>query len=449
MQRKRDSFAAWYMTAQMFILLLAFFFCVSPLHEQKIAPVFMWPAAIALLCLMWYRQRERGALPRDFFILAVFVGWVYGTCVLNKDPYLEINQHYMLAVLLGFGAAYPAFRLFEPGDRQRWVNRFAFLAVTVTTLFALVCLYCSLKGIQLHVPFCDDVLGLKYGRLYVFTLYPTEAGCLFMLGCLLAVYLTTASVRLWQRLLWGFCALCQTLCVAFTVSRTAMICVCVGFGMLAFLLVYRGLKKRKQLPRIAAAALALMVVGYGGFRAMLTMTEVLAQTPTVETQPNAPPSGAMLQTRSMEYDMGSFTGRTDLWREAIQVVRERPATLLIGMSDAQVSQIPQRRLGRDTYHLHSVWFETLLLTGLPGLLLYLFMAAALAIACIRLFFAKSAPLSLNVLAILPAAAMMNALMEIYPSYSGKPMDLIFFLTAGAVVAFQRDCRRGIDHSAQK
>lgn len=437
MQRKRASFAMGYLAAQTAILLLAFFFCASPIHQQKIEPVFLWPAAIALMCLLWYRCCDERPFPWDFFCLTAYVGWVYATCVFNGDPYLEVNRHFMLAVLLGFGAAYPTFRLFDAKDRQRWFNRFAAVTVALTAALGAVCLYCCVKGIQLHVPFCDDVLGLKYGRLYAFTLYPTEAACLFMLVCLLAVYLLTAVTGLWRKLLVGACAACLAFCVSLTVSRTAMICLCVGLGMLAFLLIFRALSKRGWLPRVAASVLALGLVAYGGFSAMLAMTTALSGEPAVTDLPVPAVAGVQLQRRSLDYDMGSFTGRTDLWQAGIQAIKERPVTLLVGMSDAQVGLIPQRSLGRDTYHMHSVWMETLLLTGVPGLLLYLFMAVMLVCASVRLFFARGVPFSWNVLAILPPVAMINGLMEIYPSYSGKPMDLLFFLTAGAVMAMDR------------
>ena len=98
-----------------------------------------------------------------------------------------------------------------------------------------------------------------------------------------------------------------------------------------------------------------------------------------------------------------------------------------------MGRIPQG-IGRSEYHLHNVLIEMLLLGGIPGLLLYACFLFTVFKSALRLAFGKDTCLAHRFLAVTPVLLMLNGITEIYPTFSGNVMDMMFFVLAGVVVA---------------
>ncbi|MEG0493405.1 MAG: O-antigen ligase family protein [Clostridia bacterium] len=456
-EKEQNSFAKRNLIALLMILLIQVLFAMSPSHQQKIEPVLLWPVAIALLLFAIYYFRHTGGLPKGMLPALCMVAWMYATRALNGDPYLQLDLHFMLAVLLGFGVFYPAFQLFRGASLSRCFGFFAKIVVCLLTMISCVALYCTFTSTVIKSPFAELELSALIGRLYLFSMHPNEVACTLSIGLFLAVYVILDSKHLWAKLLWMLSALCLWLCVATTVTRTVMITISAGMGMLAFLLTFEALRKRRMLLKVAVSTFSLLcaaVLCFGLFNVATNnlFTAPMMAAPQAQTampqaqaeqqQPSVQPQEEqaeivkqpLLEQRNLMEDMSTFTGRKEIWQAGLQAIKERPKTLLIGMTDAQVARVPIKYTGREVYHMHNAWMETLLLVGIPGLLLYFCFMLRIGLCSVKLFFKQKAPISQRALAIIPAILMVNGLMEIYPSYSGKMMDLLFFLVAGAVVA---------------
>ncbi|MEG1891152.1 MAG: O-antigen ligase family protein [Clostridia bacterium] len=444
LNKKRFSFAKCYFAALLVILLLQVLFCLSPSHQQKIEPVFLWPMAIALLSLALCQFYREGRLLWDLFPALGIVVWMYLSRALNGDPYLQLDLHFMLAVLLGFGVFYSAPFLPKRMALPRYFGILAKAMVCLLSAISCVALYCTFTGTSIGSPFADLQLSALQGRLFFFSMHPNEFACCLSIGFFFAICSSMDAKRLWAKLLWGLMALCLWLCVSATVTRTVMISISIGMGMLAFVLVLHALRKRGSLCKIGIATLSLLCAavlcfGLFSFATSDLFIKSTAGAQDASTQAQADDTlepadrKTLLEQRSLVKDMGTFTGRKAIWQAGLQELKARPITLLIGMTDAAVARIPNKYTERNAYHMHNAWLETLLLAGIPGLALYLCLMLRIAYCCIKLFFSEGAPLSQRALAIVPAILMINALMEIYPSYSGKLMDLLFFLVSGVVV----------------
>ena len=69
--------------------------------------------------------------------------------------------------------------------------------------------------------------------------------------------------------------------------------------------------------------------------------------------------------------------------------------------------------------MHNVLIEMLLLTGIPGLTLYLCLILMVLKGAFQLFFAADTPIYLKFLAVIPPLLMVNGFTEIYPTLSGN------------------------------
>ncbi|MCL1854359.1 MAG: O-antigen ligase family protein, partial [Clostridia bacterium] len=150
-------------------------------------------------------------------------------------------------------------------------------------------------------------------------------------------------------------------------------------------------------------------------------------------EPAQQSSGEILE-RTFSNDIGTLRGRTDIWKIGIEQIKQRPITLLIGMLDSKVARLPLV-LGRGPeYHMHNILLEVLMLTGIPGLLLFLAFVGKLVISSVKLFFNQDAPVSVRILTIPIAMLLVNGITEAYPSLGGRMVELLFFTLAGAVMA---------------
>lgn len=116
-----------------------------------------------------------------------------------------------------------------------------------------------------------------------------------------------------------------------------------------------------------------------------------ARSKTIEEAPweaTAHSEVALPQERDVARNLGTFTGRTEIWASGLNAIKEKPCILLFGMTDGQAARVPLV-LNREIYHMHNTWLEMLLLGGVPGLVLHLWLCVLVVTRCMRLFFAKT------------------------------------------------------------
>ena len=438
------------------------FFLISPTHAQPISAVYLWPAAIALLALILYRTRS--LQPGGMSILLALTAWTYGTCLLNGDYYLVYHIGFMLGVVLAFGVCYPLFLLMDEKQRSLWLRRSANAIVWVLSLVAWLGVYTAATGTPIVTPLSRDGLGMYTleRRLYLFGQHPNSNACIFSIALFLALFLM-ARARSRKRILYVPACIGLYAAIALTLSRTVMITVSIGFAMLTLLLLIR----RSTLPKTAlragtyiVAPLAVAVAAFlcfapvyhgiislpagDGASAVLPLAKAESSPPDTalpESEQAASASGDIPE-RTFSNDFGTLRGRTDIWKAGIDQIKQRPIILLIGMLDSEVARLPNA-LGRGPlYHMHNMLLEVLMLTGIPGLLLFLVFVGKLVANSVRLFFNQDAPLSIRVLTIPIVMLLLNGITEAYPSLGGRMVELLFFTLAGAVMACASFYKRG-------
>lgn len=92
----------------------------------------------------------------------------------------------------------------------------------------------------------------------------------------------------------------------------------------------------------------------------------------------------------------SLTGRTDIWKSGIIAIKRNPSALLYGSISDDLMKPVNRILieeidpsvDKDKPHMHNMFFQILMLTGIPGLLLVFVWSGLFVPKNIRFFFLK-------------------------------------------------------------
>lgn len=436
------------------LMLVRLLFWMSPTHEDKLGFIYLWPATLCALALVVYRYRAK--LPTGMPAALALVGWAWCTCVINGDPYLQQNQRFVLGMVSGFGVCYPTFLLGEGPGQQRLLRLWAGAVGALLAAVAWAGVYVTLTGDIIQSPFFDFALQFT-NRLFVFGKHPNEVASMLVMGLFLCLFLIASGKRLWARVLWGLAFLGMFMALALTISRTAMIMAACGVGLAALLALWhrladKGVWLRTGSSLLAGALCVLLVYGLlqgciagaGALRQQLARPQATATSqdmafPGLLAAASAQEAGQDLaiQNRDLLEDLGTFTGRTHIWKSAIQTIQENPRLLLTGMLDSTVAYLPREEWGNPAYHMHNAWVAILMVMGLPGLLLYLWFMVRLVASTLRVLFGKGYAWGHRFLAIIPGVMLLSGLMETYPAIGGELMDLLYFAVSGAVVGLAR------------
>ncbi len=448
------------------MLALRLFFWISPSHETQMIGSYLWPSIVAAMALLM-ACRLRG-MSKSGIVSICLALWFWVSCVLNGDYYLTYNLHFIVGVTLTFGLGFPLFFTLEASEKGRWFDAVSGFYVGAMVILAGLGVYVVLTASSIGTPLSENAIKVTKGRLSVFGMHPNEIASAMSLGLFLAIRLILKTKHIAWKLVYGLggCILC--LAIAFTVSRTSILISAAGVSVAVFLWCMARLAKRKLLVRVAVSgtAMAAVLILLSGMmlgnifslpqklpgivaglaeEAQETPATALAPAPTAAPTAEqtaaptadpteAPKKKAQIAVRDIMDDLGTFSARTEIWQAGLQYIKDRPITLLIGSADSDVARVPNRYLGRNVYHMHNTWMEMLLLTGVPGSLMYLFLILSVLWAGFRLLRAKGQAVHMQYLAIVPVFPLINGLMEIYPCVSGNVVDIMFFIVCGALIS---------------
>ena len=482
-------------TAWVAVILFSFVFRVYILLDPTKEPIYqilynlLYVAAgtCALQCAR-FRADTGFRLMVPCFLWAVF------SCALHvyqEREALHLSA-YFLMMILAFFVCYPlAFAL----GQERMRRAFSAIAAAYLALIAGLCgagVAVALSGAAI-----PSLAGPGYiaasmdgGRLSIFC-YPTISATFCCLGLLIGLYLLARAKRLWPRVVYGLAMLVIFVALALTDSRTSGVFFSACFGGFFFLLAGMCLPIRKRILRAVAAiavAAVAMAACYGGLRLSVravnaaaaaihrpAVTQALPEpAPAVQTarlsrrplhsapaataeQPDAQAgTGAADEpaaARPLLENFSTLQGRTFVWEAAVRALKNKPALLLVGSSplfvmDAVEPYVEQLYGGEPFVHLHSIFFQTLVAFGLPGLLLFGALICYILYHALRLFFcgAGTCTLAERALPLLLFFCIAVDTMEIFLTFSDviKHSNPWFFLTGGyvAYLSHTRIAKRG-------
>ncbi|MEG1524369.1 MAG: O-antigen ligase family protein [Clostridia bacterium] len=403
-----------------------------------------------------------------FKLLLAFMIWTFFCAVFNEKRSESVlnNQPDIAALAVLTFLCFPAGYL----ANQRLSKTFLKVAsaatvLTIAALDAVALVAAALNRYIVISSHCECGIGIlpDVMRLEVLC-HPNIVGMIGVVCIFLAVYLVIQSKHIWSRILYGVCGLIIFCTVAVADARTAEAAIAIMLGLIAFTLVRSVLLKRKTVARVligilVAAAIAvisyeansLIVRGFNTITSHYAVAHVPMENSESETVQNtesvSPPPAV---NRPIVENIGSFNGRTTIWKAAINEIKKDKSILLVGTSPAFVEEIMSISGTLQGRNLHNAFLQVFVATGVIGALLVLAFLIVLMIASFRLFFSASAEKSAD--CILPAllvgiliTALMESYLFLYPM--AHFVNVWFFLVAGYVcrnAEVLRNKQRGIN-----
>lgn len=438
------------------LVLLTLLLVGMPSREGKMIAAYLWPAAVALFVLTTLCQLER---PSAAGIAGVLLACWFVVCTLvNGDHYLEFNLRFVYGVVVTFGIGLPLFQTLEGKNRERWLLVAMTVFGVLAAFVALLSTYACLRDRLLALPGMEGTIGITMYRLYAFGRHPNEVGCMLNIGLLCWLMLMFRVRSGWLKALC--IAVLAPICFALslTVSRTAIAIASLVLGGGCLVAV----TQKKGWKRWLIGSLLMILVGAVSLYGMMTLIPQLLPSGATDTfvyqedieagkysqeeleaiQADNEERDGHIWQRGLTDGLGTFSMRTEIWQSGIEHIRQNPRTLLWGNTDGQVARIPYRALDREIYHMHNTYLEILLLSGVPGLVMYAFILICFLWQAARMFFNTETAAWQRVLAAAPVALLPCTLMEIYPSISGRASDMMMLALIGAVIGYGRSMGKG-------
>ena len=148
--------------------------------------------------------------------------------------------------------------------------------------------------------------------------------------------------------------------------------------------------------------------------------------------------------RDLKKSVSNISQRGEIFASVIPTFKDDPARLFIGKYSNKIMDIPHKYQSHPYYHMHNYLLQTLMLTGLVGLMLVLGFTVLMVIKMIRLFFSQhpEATLAVKTLTLPLSGVFVYGMFEIVlftQSADERAVtdfrELFFFLLAGIFLGY--------------
>ena len=408
--------------------LLGMIWQILQLDRGTVATMYLAAPPMFLLggCLL---ERSRAKQNRLAWVGAAYILWFWLSRALLGDFLLEDSYFHLCNLSAAFLAALPYAGALEDGERQRGLRAVTVCMMIVFGLLAWRSLNAALSKEVVSLPIFKTKIGITLGDKRLFTgTNPNSTACLNLLTFMLCMHLGLRAYRRWLFALFLPVLAVLYMAIALTVSRTVMIQVSLfvgGTAALACLHLTDSRSWTRWLIAIPVGA-ACVFVCYQGFGMVVERFNAYG----------AQAEELLVGERSLLADLGTLTGRTDIYKRAIQLFIEQPRILLTGVLDSDLRTVCTTWLQHD--HTHNALLQTALHYGLPALLMVLYLLVRAALAGIRLLRSPKARLTDQMLPLMLLVLLVGGITEPYLFTDNLPIcNFVFCLVLGYVLEIER------------
>ncbi len=485
----------WSSICWAFCFLFLLIFTLKPVAPKGIYGIYSTvgyalTVLMAVLCFLRVIRSKLDIRRAEILLTAAYVFWLFASRMLNifadysperlranLDLTLVLDMTVCLCVLIA---------AMQLGDDQRrsLVKAAAVLCAAFAFLISAAGLFVVLTGASLSLPPEFACFSAEKGHLTILSNNWNISMVWVYLGLCMSAYLFAASKSVLRRVLLAAAMLLEFVVICIGSSRTVQFVLFMSVAMLAMLAVLRAMRGKRAaliVPALCAAAavgaaLSFFACGkvqvlvsaaankttpafsayYHGHEAALGsayfhLTEDKESTkeaakPESSAPPAAKGSASFVDKRDLLNDMKTFTERKFIWMSAVDSIKERPAILLMGSARDELMDLPNKYarslygIKRDHEHMHNFLVQTLMLSGLPGMLLAAAFCLLLVVRMIKLFFNSGVAGSTRVLLIPPTGLLVQGLFEAGLFTSIEMRGVYFFFLAGVILSEYSDAK---------
>ena len=412
--------------------------------------------------LYFYRYRDcaEQRLLIWFFLWFILSRMLNGDIALTKDFWTLFHVSLMIPFLsLGL--------CLKENERKRLINVLSAVVGGFYFLIGLLCIYAFLLRTEIPNPLSQQfICGIQqptgFDRMNVMDMNPDTTGFWFMSAFLLMLYQFFACEKKAWRIPVVLAGLVQYIVIAMIYTRSVLLCMAVVGGLLAVLFVWKTLRKRNAgkllqiiLP-VFAFAVAFLAV-YSSFNGICQSfgrisTAIRFPDSTAEEKAEYFARDYTNPKKLVGEDMDQVsTGRTLIYKAAVDIVKEKPIILVRGCLEAECDALltdyalERQMIEEDQIvpHFQNYLLQVLMLTGLPGFLLVFAMSLLLVIKCVRFFFRDNAEITTagRILVFPVTASMLYGMFEACFFTITDIRTLYFFLMSGFFLGVYREKRQ--------
>lgn len=397
-------------------------------------------------------------------ILVVYIVWLTVSRLICGDTSLSESSEYIILstfciCLFGYGAALSA------EQRRRVLTIFSVGICAFYFIIGIAGIYAALTRSMVKLPL-DISVGIKAeGELRYLTIFGrhrnTTAQWFCLCACLAAYLFGVYKSRVFHITLATVIVVCYVM-VALSFSRATMITLSVVLAMIVMICIDKKLLGKGNRARVLAAVLAVVLIvplsykgygvvgsiaenlsakialakGSGGDHSAGTIVDVYGEN-TQELK-----DGDVLFSETRDADnVKELGGRGLVWRSAISLLFMEPERLLHGSLDNEYMTMVNAFISAVeapsamVVNTHNFFLETLILTGLPGLLLILAFIFILVCRMLRIFFDAGVDSSIKLLTLPLTAVLLKNMGEAMLLRYDDITNYMFFLVAGVFLAY--------------
>lgn len=461
---------------------------IVPLRWNDLYKVY-GPTLICALAGAYFAKNGLKACLEVKLYLA-YTAWLLVSRWINRDFYLFVDFRQLINAVTFF-IFLVSCTVLSGEDRRAFFDIICFVYIGFYLAVALIGIFIFLTDTYLHIPpeniwftiFRDELLlslnALSVGRL------STALRTLTAMGLVMYQFFRRRAVI--PRVLLMMCLLAFIAVLGLCHGRTAFISASCCFVMFVLLLLIPRFGNRGALFRLAilpAAAVISLLLFYKSFdvsnniiislrtvtvpafedfysrhdawfdeehfgtRHMSAIMNAGANLPKstevkAAGKPESTAAASIADTRKLIGNW-TLTGRTDIWRAGFISLRQRPLTLLTGALSNDIVPEVNRIIHLYIFptdkayilHMHSSFMQVLMMTGLPGLLLFLGFFASLVFRMLKIYFsgADTVPSYLKALTIPITGAIIASFAEPILFYLSNESTYTVFLCMGFFLA---------------
>ena len=401
-----------------------------------------------------------------------YVVWLVLTRILNGDYHLQNEFLTVMDICISFF-------MFACGTQLKDSQQDKFLCALVIVysgFFVVVCLiglFISVTNTSLCVnPDYDIWINVIYSAgtnsLVLFSENRLICASWVYIAWALLIYSFFKTKKVALRIL----ILLSTLVVYITIplfhSRTIQIVMAISCGMLVLLLLLRTTKRLSlsvRIPILTAITVSAIFLGFFSYNWSNSLVSVLRSNyaprfeyfythseqqadPRVFGIDNSKEIANNMEEQRIISTNSTLTCRTEIWKSGLIAIERDPKILAYGSLSSDlmkpVNKVLREEINpavkKDKPHMHNMFFQILMLTGLPGLLLIVVWTAILFKKTVQYYFSEhvSILLSSKLLIIPITGVLVWHLVEAGLFTKTDIYGKVFFLLCGVFVSYYND-----------
>ncbi len=364
-----------------------------------------------------------------YWLLVLGVIWVFTTSAI-QSPKILTRTEASLTKAVRYDLLCPAVAvLLTKGELKRLLRIFAAVWTVIYAGLSIAGLYCVATGTVVYEFGQKYALGIKeHWEAYVgLTLWDTSTNmtaghlCAAMMVAMAGIALTKNKAG---KTLFGLAMIPMFFALAMTGSRSGELSSFFGFGVAAASVLLIPLRKKVN-HAVLRAALCLLLIAvmtvaglfaYRGAQILMNRTmsaraelflsaaraEEAGEAPAASEEPTAEPAPESLTVRDDSptairvrsfFQTDFLGGRQYIWGAAFEALGKKPSILLAGTS-IPLWKTEMQSLSNFPWasHLHNIYLQILVETGIPGLVMALIFVFFVLRAVFRLFRDTDRPL---------------------------------------------------------